>query len=168
MKSALLCVRFPLVACLLMLLPAGQTAAQTEAFAQYTQGWNLAGGPLGTDLSSAQALFSYDGSHYVVPPSQQTDLCTGYWAYYNAVPTVLLATWKGGDSQTCALRAGWTIVGNPFDAPAALPQKAIAMHWNPLDSTWHQVHRMAPGGAAFVYSPAPGSITLTAQPTGVR
>lgn len=147
-------------------------AAGTTTTGVYPAGWSMVGGPPGTDFSSAAVLYAYDPASgtYVTPGSRQATLCQGYWAYFNASATVPLAAPISASTQSCALQAGWNLVGNPFTAPALLPAGTTAYTWNPARGAYDLVSAIQPGASAWVYTPAPSSIVLVnsaAPPTTV-
>ncbi|MBV9281635.1 MAG: hypothetical protein JOZ41_16265 [Chloroflexi bacterium] len=147
------------VALVSALVPGSTRAAQTAV--QYAPGWNLVGGPPGTDLSSAEALFVYRTGAYATAGGTATTVCQGYWAYFPA-PTVVTLAPAADATQTCTLQAGWTMVGNPLDQPAALPPSLDAAAWDPISGRYVRPTAIPPGGAIWVYSS--GASTLTFQP----
>jgi hypothetical protein len=128
--------------------------------ASYVAGWNMVGGPPGTDLSSASILETWTSSQYVIPPVSITQACQGYWAYFQQPTTVTLPS-SSGPTQTCALQAGWNIVGNPFSGQAQLPPGMVAWYWNPSRGAYDNVTAIPPGGSVWIISDTPSSITLT-------
>lgn len=137
----------------------------------YTPGYNMVGGPAGSNFGSAEAVFSYDNATnaYVNQTASESSLssaapaCTGYFAYFASATTVNLpATSKAGDTATCTLAAGWNLIGNPFASAAVLPSGTTAYHYN--GSTYDVVGSIPVGGAVYIYnSGAATTITLTAQ-----
>lgn len=151
---------------LLMGLVAVPALAQTSGTVTvtYAAGWNMAGGPPGTDLSPAVSLNAFQSGGYSMPASARTETCVGYWAYFNSVTRVTLAPSLPGPTQSCPVQAGWNLVGNPFDSPAALPS-VTAYWWDPTVGRYVSVNAIPTGGAAWIYSPVAGSITLSASTT---
>ena len=139
----------------------GQT---TSATGVYSAGWNMAGGPAGTDFSRAAYLYAWQNGTYVAQSSKVATGCGGYWAYFNTATTVPLAAPSGATSVTCPLQFGWNVVGNPFAVRAILPAGVTAYHWNPQRGDYDVVSTLNPGDAVWIYSPAPGTITLTTTP----
>lgn len=139
--------------------------AQTSTLVPYFPGWNMAGAPPGTDLSVAQALYAYGPNGYLTPPETRAVLCQGYWLDAR-VPAHWLLNVTGqppaASTQQCSLRAGWTMVGNPFLTAALLPSGTIAYSWT--QGRYETVAAIPLGGAVWIYSEAPGSISLRAAP----
>jgi hypothetical protein len=137
----------------------------------YTPGYNMVGGPSNSNFSSAEAVFSYDNASnsYTNVTASAANLssaapaCTGYFAYFAAATAVNLpATSKPGDTASCTLPAGWSLIGNPFASPATLPSGTTAYHFN--GSTYDTVGSIPVGGAVYIYnSGAASTITLTAS-----
>jgi hypothetical protein len=137
----------------------------------YTPGYNMVGGPSNSNFSSAEAVFSYDNASnsYTNVTASAANLssaapaCTGYFAYFAAASAVNLpATSKPGDTATCTLPAGWSLIGNPFASPATLPSGTTAYHFN--GSTYDAVGSIPVGGAVYIFnSGAASTITLTAS-----
>ncbi|HZU12742.1 MAG TPA: hypothetical protein VFB58_07870 [Chloroflexota bacterium] len=150
---------------LLPLVPGAVRAQSSVPASFYLTGWNMVGAPPGTDFSSAAALFTYQNGAYVTSSSRTTALCGGYWAYFNANTLVPLATPPTAASMTCPLQAGWTMVGNPFDAPATVPAGTTAWYWNPAIGQYQTVSQIPQGGSVWIYSTSGGSVTLAAVPS---
>jgi hypothetical protein len=128
--------------------------------ASYVGGWNMVGGPPGTDLSGASILETWTSSQYVVPPVSITDGCRGYWAYFTQPTTVALPP-SSRPTQSCALQACWNLVGNPFSGQALLPAGVVAWYWNPSRDAYDNVTAIPPGGAVWLIEDTASSITLT-------
>jgi hypothetical protein len=164
-------MRLKCVATLCVVLMLGTLAAPARAqtatvSASYAAGWNMVGGPVGTDFSGATALFIYTPNGYDTAPSRQADLCMGYWAYFNTGVTLSLATPGAnlGSSLPCDLQPGWNMIGNPFAGVALLPSGTIAFRWDPAIAAYRQVGSIPPGGAVWIYADSATSITLQQGP----
>jgi hypothetical protein len=129
----------------------------------YSPGWNMLGGPAGVSLDSVTYLYAYGPTGYVIPSTTTTVQCQGYWAYFSNTSALVLPGTPSGQTQVCLLQVGWTMVGNPFGAIAVLPAGMSGYYWNPNTSQYQTVTSMAPGAAAWIYSPSGGSVTLTSQ-----
>ncbi|MGH2412061.1 MAG: hypothetical protein ACRDGS_17095, partial [Chloroflexota bacterium] len=147
----------------------GQTAPNTVTVL-YPPGYNMIGGPPGSNFGQAEAIFSYDptaGTYGNATASESSissaaPSCTGYYAYFASATSVSLnVTSHTGDTAACALKAGWNLVGNPFGTPAALPTGTIAYHFN--GTTYDVVSAIPVGGAVFIYEAADATLTLTAS-----
>jgi hypothetical protein len=150
------------VGVLLSTVGSGSARASASPAVQYSTGWNMVGAPPGSDLSSAVALYVYNGTAYVTPPTPQTALCQGYWAYFTAPATVALSgAAPASTTQTCPLAAGWNLIGNPFLVDAALPTGTTGYHWNATTQQYDPVATIPVGGAAWIFATAAGSITLS-------
>jgi hypothetical protein len=125
----------------------------------------MAGGPTGTSLSSAQALYAYSRSGYVTPSGSSTAPCEGLFAYFAAPVDIALAPGTG-TTQTCPLQPGWNMVGDPFADPALLPPGVIGYFWDPAEGRYVSEGQIPAGGAVWLYAPAAASITLQAAPQG--
>jgi hypothetical protein len=142
-------------------------ASLSPVSANYVAGWNMAGGPVGTDLSGASILATWTSSSYNVPPSAITQICQGYWAYFVQPASVALPA-ATGPTQTCPLQAGWNLIGNPFSGQALLPSGVTGWYWNPDRGAYDSVTAIPPGGAVWLISDSPSSITLTYAPATSR
>lgn len=141
----------------------GGARAQTSNTVAYSPGWNMVGGPPGTDLSNAQAIEMYAGPDYQVATTKQTALCEGYWAYFATQVSVSLSGTAVGSQQSCPVQAGWTLVGNPFRVPAGLPAGMTAYAWNPTQDSYATVTSIPVGGAVWIYATSAGSVMLQAS-----
>jgi hypothetical protein len=152
------------LACVAALAGAGTARADISTVtASYDAGWNMVGGPPGTDLSAASILDTWTSATYVTPPTSITQLCQGYWAYFSQPTTVALPV-STGPTQACALQSGWNLVGNPFSGQALLPAGMTAWYWNPSRGAYDTVTSIPPGGSVWIIASAPSSITLTYAP----
>ena len=160
--------RYLLLSILAVLAASGSAAAaraQAPAVvANYSAGWNMVGGPPGTDFSSSSVLYTYAGGGYLFPITPKAGLCLGYWAFFTSPTTIALPT-ATGPSQSCALQAGWNMVGNPFSGIAQLPPQVTAYHWNPDANKYDIVHAIPPGASVWINAPGATSITLLYLPT---
>ena len=132
----------------------------------YPPGYNMAGGPPGSNFGSAEKVFTYNPATNTftdVTGSQQSlssapPACIGYWVYFASSTTVNLPSPSTVASPaTCTLQPGWNLVGNPFTTPAALPTGTTGLWWNPS----------APGGGAYQpqgFIPVGGAVLI--QNTG--
>jgi hypothetical protein len=119
----------------------------------------MVGGPAGNDLSIAEALYVYDAGGYVTPTIPTTELCQGYWAYFSR-PAMLRLAGQPAASATCPVGPGWTMVGNPFTAAAALPADTIAYQWNPDAGRYDRTTTIPVGAAVWIDAPSATSVTL--------
>jgi hypothetical protein len=135
----------------------------------YGPGWNMVGGPAGSNFSVAEALFEYDttSGNYVNATASAGNIssappaCIGYWAYFAAPMVVALpATSKSGDTAACTLKAGWNLVGNPFASPAELPSGVQGYHWN--GTSYDLQGKIPVGGSVWIFETAATTLTLTA------
>jgi hypothetical protein len=128
----------------------------------YTTGYNMVGGPTGTDLSAADEAFSFANSAYTLLTGPAT-ACQGYFAYFTHPTTIGLPS-ATGPTRVCHLGAGWTLLGNPFSGAALLPSGTTGAYWNPTTKSYSQVTAIPQGGAVYVYTTVAQDITLTYQP----
>lgn len=148
----------------------GSTPGATTSVV-YAPGYQMVGGPAGSNFSVSEALFAYDphanaytnntassGSVSSAAPS-----CAGYYAYFAAAMSLSLpSSGKTGDTAGCTLAAGWNLIGNPFATPAKLPSGVTAFHWN--GSSYDSVTAIPVGGAVFIFNDGTmTSVTLTAS-----
>lgn len=150
------------------------TWAQPQSV-QYGAGWNMVGGTPGTNFTAAQALYVYQNGGYSAPSSSTSVACQGYWAYYSISTAVSLSPTTAG-TQTCSLRPGWNMIGNPFDQVVSLPSTATGYWWDPSSSAYAMATTIPVGGAVWVYtadtaslllqvgSPNQNSVTITVPP----
>jgi hypothetical protein len=149
-------------------VPSGALAQTNGTTASYAAGWNMVGGPPGTDLSQAAAVDGYSGGSYFTPATAATALCQGYWAYFADPTSITLAAGATGPTQACALQRGWNLVGNPFAGAAQLPSGSTAYHWSPDAGRYDVVSAIPPGGAVWFHSSTAASLTLTYVPVVTR
>lgn len=157
--------RFIAVLALVVALACAGTAHAdlSPVTASYVAGWNMVGGPAGTDLSAASELATWSSNTYVVPPISITQPCQGYWAYFAQPATVTLPA-ATGPTQTCGLQAGWNLIGNPFSGQALLPAGVTGWYWNPSRGAYDSVTAIPPGAAVWLISDSASSITLAYAP----
>jgi hypothetical protein len=159
MKRFLL-VTFGMAICLSLGVPSAR--AQTSGVtASYAAGYNMVGGPAGTDFSAADFMTTYSSSGYTTPASKVASQCQGYWAWFTSPTVVTLNPSATGPTQTCPVQVGWNLIGNPFAGAAALPTGTLAYYWDTAKQGYDQISAIPPGGAAWVYAASSGSITLT-------
>ncbi|MGH2442740.1 MAG: hypothetical protein ACRDFX_06215 [Chloroflexota bacterium] len=138
--------------------------ASTSIVTAYAPGWNMLGAPAGTDLSFAVSLYIYNGTAYVHPGSTTAVTCQGYWAYFPVSAHLSLnGTPPTTATTTCTLQPGYTMVGNPYDVPAALPTGTTAFYWNTSTSQYDSVTSIPVGAAVWIYSNTAGSVVLQGQ-----
>jgi hypothetical protein len=140
-------------------LPSTVQAQTSTAVANYAAGWNMIGGPAGTDFSAAP-LYAYTSSGYVAASGSKAMDCQGYWAYFTDSTVLTLSGSDGSASQSCPLEAGWNLIGNPFAGGALLPAGVTAYHWNPDAERYDIVQVIPPGAAVWINSSAAGAILL--------
>jgi hypothetical protein len=151
-----------LAACLASLAVARQAQADIVQVI-YPPGWNMVGGPPGTDLSSAVLIETYGPSGYQPQTGWTAAGCQGVWAYFPAATPAAGSLYdisgsSRGSMATCPLRAGWNLIGNPLRSPAQLPEGVTAFWW---DADHYQTLTTIPlGGAVWIESPASGSMVL--------
>lgn len=149
---------------LTLLVPVRTVQAQSPLMVQYPPGWDMAGAPPGTDLSAAQALFTYGPGGYTTPGDSRAMLCQGYW-FATGAPNHWLVPLSGrppASDQTCSLQAGWNMVGNPFFTAALLPAGTLAYTWT--EGRYEAVDAIPLGGAVWINAASAGSIVLHAAP----
>jgi hypothetical protein len=135
----------------------------------YPPGYNMVGGPPGSNFGQAEALFTYDPATGTYGAAGSTNIssaaptCVGYWAYFASATTVSLpVTSKAGDTATCSLQEGWNLVGNPFGSAANLPAGVTAYHYNPASQAYDLVTQIPLGGSVFIFEAGPNTVMLTA------
>jgi hypothetical protein len=147
---------------------AGARHAHAQASALLVQeapGWNMVGGPPSTSLAGAEAVYAYRSGAYVPPAAPATSLCEGYWAYFQRPGDLISPNRPSASSaQTCLLRAGWTMIGNPFLSATLLPAGTTAFLWDATTQQYVAVRAIPLGGAVWISSPAAASVTLLAAP----
>jgi hypothetical protein len=154
----------PVVLALVTACAASSVRAQVAPLG-YSPGWNLVGGPAGMDFSSAEGLFVYRDGAYAPAGAATASACAGYWAYFPTFSTLNLP-FTADAARTCSLQAGWTLVGDPFDDPAALPFGTVAFAWDPAAQGYTPATMIPAGRAVWVWSPSGGSISLTSVAAG--
>jgi hypothetical protein len=154
-----------LLSCILLVaLPVAARAQLAPSAVQYATGFNMVGGPPGTDFSSAYELLTYGADGYTPLSTRQATLCVGYWAFFTR-PTQVTIPASAGGTQSCPLQPGWNLVGNPFQAAAALPAGVTAFYWNPVSSQYMTVTSIPVGGAVWIYSSIATNILLSTPAT---
>lgn len=145
----------------------GSTGTPTSTQQLYPPGYNMVGGPAGTNFGVAEAVFSYSPTAGTYSPVSSTNIssnaptCQGYFAYFASAAAVPIAvTSTAGQTVTCNLQAGWNLVGNPFGSAALLPAGVTAYHFN--GTTYDLVSAIPLGGAVYIFEPAAATVTLTA------
>lgn len=153
------------VALLGVCVPAPPTDAQSQVTtAVYAPGWNMAGGPPGTTLATADAVYAYVAGGYVPAQPRLTAPCLGVWARFARTVRVSLPDQAPPTGiQVCPLATGWTMVGNPFRAPAELPSQVVAYLWNPATGHYVTTTAIPAGAAVWIAAPARSSVTMRAQ-----
>lgn len=133
---------------------------------QLSSGWNMTGGPAGTDLSGARALYIYEPGGYARPPAPTAIACRGVWANF---PKIMRLPLNGSPptngTQTCPLGTGWNIIGNPFLTGARLPAGITGFYWDAAGGRYDTVSEIPLGGAIWIYASGVDSITLRAAPS---
>lgn len=125
----------------------------------------MAGGPSGTSLASAEALYGYSDGAYTPLSSISTTACQGAFAYFAAPADVALAS-SSGTTQTCQLQPGWNMVGDPFADPSLLPPGLIGYFWDSTADRYASEGQIPAGGAVWLYASSAASITLQDAPQG--
>ena len=156
-----------IVSAMMALRPCAAGAQTAPVVGAYVAGWNMAGAPDGTSLAPATTVDAWNGSGYT-SQGPQTTACVGYWAYYSDPATVTLNPTAAGPTRSCALLAGWNLLGNPFAGAALLPDGLSGYYWNPDRGAYDVVSTIPPGGAVWIYLSAPSTVTLTYQPVRTR
>jgi hypothetical protein len=141
--------------------------AQSAVQVSYHAGWNLIGGPSGTQLSGdAGGLLTLtpDGGSY-----ENVDSATplaggaGYWIYFPTDSEVSLPA-APARAQSLNLTAGvWSLTGNPFSQAVRLSGMDAAFGFDPAQG-YAPLSVLPPGHAAFVYSSTGGALTLAPLP----
>jgi hypothetical protein len=136
----------------------------------YPPGYNMVGGPPGSNFGASEALFAYDAvaKTYTNVTGSATSLssapptCTGYWSYFAATASVNLpANSTVASPASCTLQPGWNLVGNPFSSAAILPTGTTAYWWNPATQSYQAVGQIPLGGAVWVFNSGSATTTLT-------
>lgn len=147
-------------------VPGSTTPTTTTVL--YTPGYNMVGGPSGSNFGQAEAVFSYSAATGQYTNSTASDAslssaapaCQGYYAYFASAAAVnLTVSSKPGDTAQCTLAPGFNLIGNPFGSAAQLPSGTTAYHFN--GTTYDVVSLIPVGGAAFVYNSSATSTTIT-------
>ena len=152
---------------LLLPMAAPANASVSQPVAVYPAGWNMVGGPSGTDFGSAGALFAYQSGGYVMISDRLAAPCQGYWAYYFDTRTVPLPA-DQSTTRSCSLQSGWNLVGNPFDEIVQLPAGTIAYFWNPTTQAYVSASSIQPGAAVWIYSATAATISLSIPSTPIN
>jgi hypothetical protein len=126
----------------------------------YNPGWNMVGGPSGTNLSIVGKLYAYGPSGYSMLTTTTAIACQGYWVYVNSTATASVPRSATGPTKDCSLRSGWNLIGNPFGGVAQLPAGTVAYHWSPGGGRYTPASSIPVGGADWIYSGSGGSTTL--------
>lgn len=148
--------------------PFGVSAQTSTLTVQYAAGWNMAGGPPGSNFSVAASIAAYGPSGYFTPTPDQIGGCSGFWAYFLAPTNVSLPTTSTSPTASCTLQTGWNLLGNPFSGMAELPPGVTAFHWNPSASRYDTVATIPTGGSVWVYSAASFPVTLQYFPASAQ
>jgi hypothetical protein len=131
-------------------------------------GWFMVGSPNHSNFNASEAMYRWDTptQTYVNVTASRTDIgsdtptCTGYWAYF-AAPVAVQLPLNGtpGDTRSCALSAGWNLVGNPFSDPARIPGGVTAYYYS---GGGYSVQGLIPvGGSVWIYETAATTVTIT-------
>jgi hypothetical protein len=139
-------------------------------------GWNLTGGPTGTVLTGAAALYSLpagaSGYQQITPPTTPLTALDGAWAFY-FTPTVVTLPCVFGGSMSVTLPPGQVeLLSNPFGAAATVSGTGAPTYAITFDaatnswSGWTGIDggialSLPAGGAAFVVTTASGGSTVT-------
>lgn len=130
----------------------------------YKAGWNLVGGPDGTNVQGVGNLYTLGGGGYTT--SAGTDPVSGgkgYWAYYAADTTVTL-NGAGLATATVPAPAGqYVMIGNPSGTQAVRVSGADSVFsYDPAAGAYRDGTTLAVGQGAWALSTVGGTITLTA------
>jgi hypothetical protein len=137
--------------------------AQQTATVTYAAGWNLIGGPDGTDVSGTDAdlwQLAPDGSFESVPSDEPLTGGQGYWAFFSAGTQLSLPAADAAATEIDAPAAAWTLVGNPTTEPVSIGGVSAAYGYDPATG-YSPVSLLAPGRGALVLPDDAGQVTLT-------
>jgi hypothetical protein len=140
-------------------------------------GWNFLGGPTGTLLTGAQAIYGLTpgtASFANLPVTAFLFGGQGVWAYFSASTSLTLPCVNAQpESASYGEPAGYSSVGNPYETPAVLTGSGGGTEWaitfdaaTNTWSSWVEIDNggslaLAPGEAAFVYTTDGGTVTFT-------
>lgn len=134
----------------------------------YNPGWNMVGGPAGSTLPTATAVYTFANGAYIPAGREMPAGCAGYWAFFPALTAASLniseATYAAVQSRqpvTCGLQAGWNLIRNPYVDVVQIPAGVTAFYWLTSESRYEATDLMRVGASVWIYSSVAGSITLT-------
>jgi hypothetical protein len=153
------------------------TSALPHVTVTYQRGWNLVGGPAGTEISGAVGpLYTEqagDTGYEPVPATMSLQPGLGYWAYFASATSVSLPP-AGTDDVTVTLPPHqWVMVGNPFLFAAALLStsgaNATVESYDPSSGRYSVLTpvpccEIRPGEGAWVYSATGGPLRIFLGP----
>ncbi len=143
----------------------GQTVLAPFNTVVYPAGWNIVGGPVGTEFPVP--LYEWDPlteSYELVPAGQPVEAGQGYWAYFAQPTTVNLL---GAGHRSVAVEAPalqWVQVANPSpDGSAVVIGAEVLYVLDPATNSFVEATSLAPGQGGLAMSTTNGYITITAQ-----
>ena len=145
------------------------TATPGCATVTYAAGYNLAGGPTGTVLNGAAALFTFqasDTSYRSLSPSAQLSGGIGVWAFFFSPATVTLPCVSKQTLSVTLPANHFIMVANPGDTPATVSGADVVDTFNPATNSYTSVTgtaTLAPGQGAWVFSAHGGTMTIASQ-----
>lgn len=148
----------------LLAAPVADARAAPALAPTYAAGWNMVSAWDQADLAGADAVYFWDGSSYQSSVPQGLSPCAGAWAYFSQPVSVDGTTMPPPTARDCQLASGWTMVGNPTSAPAALPAGMNGYWWDPATSQYQVVTSIPAGGSAWLYSDTARDISVSPDP----
>jgi hypothetical protein len=141
--------------------PAALSAKPATRSIPFSSGWSMIGGPPGTGLSTARALYVYGPRGYTRATRSEALLCAGEWAFFSSPTSIPLdGSTPTNTTQTCSLEAGWNMVANPFTADALLPDGTTAYDWDAAANRYDAVSVIPAGRAVWIHADVASSLNL--------
>jgi plastocyanin len=156
--------------------PAPATAASTPAqnpaggvLVSLAAGWNLVSGPAGTVLAQASgSLYSLragDSGYQVFPSNTPLAAGAGYWAYFGAPVTQLLAASGSQPVSVQAPAGGLVMIGDPFSVPSSVAGADAVYIYDPANG-YRPTTTLKPGQGAWAFSAAGATLTIRPASAG--
>jgi PKD repeat protein len=135
---------------------------------QYAAGWNLVSGPTGTVVTgNVGPLYSFPPgatTYQVIQNGTPLNAGQGYWAYFPTAATSSIAFVTAQTPRTASVQAPagqFFQIGNPGNTVATISGADAVDAFDPATNSYVQTTTLQPGQAAWVYSAAGGTITIT-------
>lgn len=152
------------------LLPAAARAQPhlaDQADVTYPPGWNLVGGPAGSQLAGTSgSLYTWqwhDSTYQVVDPAKGLTGGYGYWAYF---PSGGSAALGAGGPCTIAVpigAGGWVLVGNPWPNGTTSVRGVDRVYIYDPASGYTPSTTLHPGQAAWAYAAVATTVALVVE-----